>query len=78
MLYLLFIKVGSSGDLTSASSQIWGRWYLPTYLFRDGSLTLISMAFSDGPSHDLVFPAHYAEVVQRYFMASDVEVVMYG
>ena len=33
--------------------------------------------FSDGHSHVLVFPAHYAEILQRNFMASDVEVVMY-
>ena len=33
--------------------------------------------FPDGPSHALVLHAHYAEIVQRYFMASDVEVVMY-
>ena len=32
----------------------------------------------DGSGNALVFPAHYAEIVQRYFMASDVEMVMYG
>ena len=34
----------SSGDLTNTSSHICGRWYLPIFLFRDGSLTLISIA----------------------------------
>ena len=34
----------NSGDLTNTSSQICGSWYLPIFLFRDGSLTLISMA----------------------------------
>ena len=31
----------SSGMLYRTSSQICGRWYLPTFLFRDGLLTLI-------------------------------------
>ena len=34
----------SSGDLTNTSSHICGSWYLPIFLFRDGSLTLISIA----------------------------------
>ena len=34
----------SSGDLTNTSSQICGSWYLPIFLFKDGSLTLISIA----------------------------------
>ena len=34
----------NSGDLTSTSSQICGSWYLPIFLLRDGSLTLISIA----------------------------------
>ena len=34
----------NSGDLTNTSSHICGSWYLPIFLFRDGSLTLISMA----------------------------------
>ena len=34
----------SSGDLTSTSSHICGSWYLPIFLFRDGSLTLINIA----------------------------------
>ena len=34
----------SSGDLTSISSHICGSWYLPIFLFRDGSLTLINIA----------------------------------
>ena len=31
----------SSEVLNRTSSQMWGRWYLPMYLFRDGLLTLI-------------------------------------
>ena len=34
----------SSGDLTNTSSHICGSWYLPIFLFRDGFLTLISIA----------------------------------
>ena len=34
----------SSGDLTSASSCMCGSWYLPIFLFRDGSFTLIHIA----------------------------------
>ena len=34
----------SSGDLTSTSSHMCGSWYLPIFLFRDGSLTLINNA----------------------------------
>ena len=41
---LFVVLVLSSGDLTNTSSQICGSWYLPLYLFKDGSLTLISIA----------------------------------
>ena len=34
----------TSGDMTKTSSHICGSWYLPIFLFRDGSLTLISIA----------------------------------
>ena len=34
--------------------------------------------FTDGPNHALVFPADYAEIVQRYFMASGIKVAMYS
>ena len=34
----------SSGDLTSSSSHMCGSWYLPMFLFRDGSLTLMNNA----------------------------------
>ena len=29
--------------LTRTSSHIWGRWYLPMFLFRDGLLTLMNI-----------------------------------
>ena len=64
--------------MASTSSQICGSWYLPIFLFRDGSLTLISMAslmvlamlWSSLPTMLIV--------VQRYFMASDVKVDISG
>ena len=34
----------SSGLLHRTSSHIWGRWYLPIFLFRDGLLTLMYKA----------------------------------
>ena len=34
----------SSGLLHRTSSHMWGRWYLPMFLFRDGLLTLIYRA----------------------------------
>ena len=34
----------SSGQLHRTSSHMWGRWYLPMFLFRDGLLTLIYKA----------------------------------
>ena len=43
MLWGCYLSLGS-GDLTNTSSYICGSWYLPIFLFRDGSLTLISIA----------------------------------
>ena len=34
----------SSGEFTSTSSLIYGSWYLPIFLFRDGSSTLMRIA----------------------------------
>ena len=68
----------SSGDLTSTSSHMCGSWYLPIFLFRQGSLTPINIASVDGPGNTLVLPAHYAEIVQRQLLTSDVVMVMDG
>ena len=43
MLWGCYLSL-SSGDLTSTSSHLCGSWYLPIFLFRDGSLTLINIA----------------------------------
>ena len=43
LLLWAVIWVLSSDDLTSTSSHIYGSWYLPIFLFRDGSLTLINI-----------------------------------
>ena len=66
-----------SGDLTNSSSHICGSWYLPIFLFKDGSLTLISIA-SLMSLMILVLTAHYTKIVQRQFMTSDVVMVMDG
>ena len=68
----------SSGDLTSTSSHMCGSWYLPIFLFRDGSLTLINMASLMAPGNTLALPAHYAEIVQRKFITTDVVMAMDG
>ena len=44
MEWPLFYVMFSSGMLNRTSSHICGRWYLPTFLLRDGSLALIYMA----------------------------------
>ena len=33
-----------SGDITNTSSHICGSWYLPIFLFREGSFILINIA----------------------------------
>ena len=38
---VLFYFNLSSGLLHRTSSHMWGRWYLPMFLFRDGLLTLM-------------------------------------
>ena len=43
MLWSCYLSL-SSGDLTNTSSHICGSWYLPIFLLRDGSLTLMSIA----------------------------------
>ena len=40
----------SSEVLNRTSSHIWGRWYLPMFLFRDGLLPNYRIIFSDTPS----------------------------
>ena len=64
-----------SGDLTNTSSHIYGSWDLPIFLFRDRSLTLISIA-SLMALAILVLNAHYAKIIYRQFVTSDVMMVM--
>ena len=42
--YLAYYLNSSSGEFTSSSSHIYDSWYLPMFLLRDGSLTLMKMA----------------------------------
>ena len=48
LLYLLFFIsfyfILSSEMLNRTSSHMWGRWYLPVFLFRDGMLTHMYIA----------------------------------
>ena len=51
LLYFIFISlvfvyfILCSGQLKRTSSHMWGRWYLPIFLFRDGLLTLMYIDF---------------------------------
>ena len=68
----------SSGDLTSTSSHICGSWYLPIFLFRYGSLTLINIASLMALAIFWSFLPTMQKIVQRQFMTSGVVMVMYG
>ena len=67
----------SSVLLTRTSSHIWGRWYLPMFLFRDGLLTLMYIDSLINLERPVLFPAHYIEVVKCGGMTSDVAMVIY-
>ena len=43
MLLALYLNF-NSGDVTNTSSHMCGSWYLPIFLFRNGSYTLINIA----------------------------------
>ena len=60
------------------SSQMCASWYLPRFLLRDGSLTLMNMASLIGSGNALGFPVHYREIVQFYGMTHGVVVVTDG
>ena len=68
----------SSEMLARTSSQTCGRWYLPTFLFKDGSLTLMYIAslivliwFKS--SLPTIF-----KIVDGNLVTTDVAMVMYG
>ena len=44
IIFILFYFILSSDMLNRTPSHIWGRWYLPMFLFRDGLLTLLFIA----------------------------------
>ena len=68
----------SSEVLNRTSSQTCGRWYLPTFLFRDGSLTLMYRASFIVPHQIQVLPPNNVKVVNGNIVTSDVTVVIYG
>ena len=51
-----------SDMLNRTSSQMWGKWYLPMFLFWDGLFTLIYWFF-DASGQDLVLPPCYSEII---------------
>ena len=61
--------------LCRTPSHMWGRWYLPMFLFRDGSLTLMNRA-SYCSGEVLVLPSNYGEIIDDNFMTWDVTMVM--
>ena len=69
-LFLLWVWVadGIATVLCNTSSHICGRWYLPMFLLRDGSLTLMNRASLIALVKVLVLPSNYAEVVDISFM----------
>ena len=68
----------SSGDLPNTSSHICGSKYLPIFLFKDGSMTLISIASLMALAILWSSLSYYAKIFQRQFMTSDVVMVMEG
>ena len=68
----------SSGRFISTSSHICSSWYLPIFLFRDGSLTQIRIASLMDLAMFLVYSAYNAKIINRYVMTSGVVIVMDG
>ena len=63
--------------LNRTLSHMWGRWYLPMFLFRDGLLTFIYRASFIGSNKVLVFPPYYAKVVNVDFMTWSAGMIIY-
>ena len=66
----------NSDDLCRTSSHIWGRWYLPMFLFRDGSLTLMSRASLIALVRFWSSLPHYSEVVDVDLMTWDIAMII--
>ena len=66
----------SSVLLIRTSSHIWGRWYLPMCLFRDGLLTLLNTDFLISLERFLLLPTHYAKIFKWGSMTCGAAVVM--
>ena len=62
MEWPLYYVIFSSGMLNRTSSHICGRWYLPTFLLRDGSLALMYIASFMALFKVLVLFPHYTEI----------------
>ena len=68
----------SSEVLTRTSSQTCGRWYLPTFLLRDGSLTLMYRASFIVLIWFQVLPPNNFEIIDGNTVTTDVTMVIYG
>ena len=67
----------NSGNLTNTSSHTCCSCTCQ-YFYLGMVIYLYKYCISDGPGNVLVLPAHYAEIVQRHLMTSDVMMVMIG
>ena len=54
-----------------------GRWYLPMYLFRDGTIDPNVYSFFYESHEALVLPPHYTEIFQCSGMTYGVKMVIY-
>ena len=68
----------SSLLLLRTSSHIWGRWYLPMFLFRDGPFNSYVHGFFNQPRETLFLPTHYLKVVKCGSVTWGVTMVMNG
>ena len=59
------------------SSHMWGRWYLPMFLFRDGIIDPYKYCFFDCSCEILVLPSNYGKFVDVNFVTWGVTVVKY-
>ena len=74
--YLFYLFILSFEMLNRTSSHMWGRWYLPIFLFRVGLLTLMYIDSFISLIRGLVLPPHYTEILHCSSMTCGVEMVI--
>ena len=67
----------SSEMFNRTSSHMWGRWYLPMFLLRDGLFTLMYIASLIALMRFLILPPHNTEIFNGGTMTCDVVMVIY-